>query len=113
MKRLLLTVLALLFCTGCTTTALKRRTINQSLSLSDAQYQEIMDNLAIVAANPGTIPSFATFSSGLVNVTNTYGFDPTTKWSNTNFTNQALNLAGKHTPDQQWTIAPVAECYAL
>ncbi len=59
------------------------------------------------------IPSFATLSGGMINVTNTYGFDPTTHWSNTAFTSQALNLSGKHNPDQQWTVSPVSDTLAL
>lgn len=109
MKPVLWMTLLLMPCAGCTTFALSRHTVNQSKSISAARYHEVLHNLAITAHNPGELPSFASLSGGTVNVTNTWGFDPTTDWTASAFTKQILTLSGKHTPDQQWTVNPVAE----
>jgi hypothetical protein len=95
---------------GCTTPALKRHTINQVLSVTDIRYQEIVDGLAIVANNPGTMPAVAMNTGGISKVGNTVGLQSSTTWDQAvlGFARQTLNLTGKHVPDQQWTVSPVA-----
>lgn len=43
---------------GCTTTSVRDHAVNQALSVADMRYQEVLDNLAIVAHNTGRLPSF-------------------------------------------------------
>lgn len=73
------------------------------------RFQEVVDNLAAVANNPATLPSIAVPSGGLAFITNTVGVDPTTTFeqATNGFSKQALNLLGRHNPDQQWTVSPV------
>lgn len=64
-----LTVFAVLvLATGCTHTALERRTVKQASTLTDLQYQQVLDNLAMFACNPDTMPWHVRLKGGLVQV---------------------------------------------
>jgi hypothetical protein len=64
---------------GCTHMALQRDTVKTSGTLADLQYQQVLDNVARFHANPDTIPSASTLSSGTVSVNDLAGagFSPT------------------------------------
>jgi hypothetical protein len=100
---------------GCTAASVREHTVSQAMSVADMRYQEVLDNLAMVAHNTGTLPSFAITTNGIANVTNTISLDPTTAFSNTlilgnivhGFSQETLNGFGSHNPELLWTIAPV------
>jgi hypothetical protein len=46
----------LIFLSGCTHLQLERSSVNQASTLTDMQFQQVMDNLAMFVANPKTIP---------------------------------------------------------
>ncbi len=108
--RNLLLLLATLIAGGCTVGALERRTINQVQSLADLRYQEVLDNLAVVAANPGVLPSTSVSAGGSVTVTDSLTVDPLTTWTHAvdGFASQSGSLSGKRNPQQQWTLDIVA-----
>jgi hypothetical protein len=89
---------------GCTAAMLDRQTVNQTISITDMRYQEVMDNLAVVAHNTGTLPSFALNGGGVSQVTNLVSVEPKTTWDPVGFISQALNVAGKHNPQVQWNF---------
>ncbi len=66
-------ILCLLVClsSGCTVMSLERHTVAQIDSAIDLRYREIVDNLAAVAADPSTLPSFVSIYSGTVSVQDT------------------------------------------
>jgi hypothetical protein len=99
----------LIACCGCTSTSLGQHTVNQAVSIADMRYHEVLDNLAIVAHNQGTLPSFATTNSGSANLTNTISADATTFFSNSvnGFSEELLNVFGSHNPELNWTVDPV------
>jgi len=112
MKPRILLAVSCLVCAGCVTAPLERYTVNQSLSMTETRYQEVMNALAVVAASRGqNLPSYSLTTSGLANVTATVSMDATTTWAHAarNFSQQILNLAGKHTPELSWTLDPVAD----
>jgi hypothetical protein len=58
---------------GCMSEQLRftaRRTVN---ALPDLQYQQVVDNLAKIASNPGFLPSLAVAGQGSVQVTDRCG----------------------------------------
>jgi hypothetical protein len=112
MKHRILIAIGALVCGGCVTAPLERYAVNQSLSTSEMRYQEVMNALAVVAANQGrTLPSYSVTSSGFSNVTATVSMQATTTWARAahNFSQQLLNVLGKHSPELSWTLDPVAE----
>jgi hypothetical protein len=94
---------------GCSSIALRSYTTNQSLSVADMRYQEVLHNLALIAHNQGNLPSFAVVSTGAANVSNTLSGDANTviNESVNGFSSEAFNAFGNHNPELQWTIAPV------
>jgi hypothetical protein len=107
MKNILLLVIFVNL--GCVSESLRNQTVSQVMSLADKRYQEVLDNLAIVASNGGILPAFAVASSGVANVTNTVSADASTAFNATvnGFSQEVLNSVGTHNPELQWTVAPV------
>ena len=54
--------------TGCTHTALERRTVKQASTLTDLQHQQVLDNLAMFAGNPEAMPWHVKVKGGLVQI---------------------------------------------
>jgi hypothetical protein len=110
MRKWLLAALLLSCTSGCTNFALERRTVNQAMSVTDLRYQEVLNNLAALSANPGTLPSFSLIGSGAVNVSDMAKLDSMTVWQGAirGFTSEAGTLTASRSPDQSWTLDPVA-----
>lgn len=51
-------------CTGCTMMSLERHSVAQTDSAIDLRYREIMDNLAMIANDPSTLPSYSSIYAG-------------------------------------------------
>lgn len=55
--------------TGCTHVALERRTVKQASTLTDLQYQQVLDNAAMFACNPDALAWHLKLVGGSVQVT--------------------------------------------
>lgn len=53
---------------GCTHTALERRTVKQASTLTDLQYKQVMDNMAMFAGNPEAMPWHVKVKGGLIQI---------------------------------------------
>jgi hypothetical protein len=71
MKYGMLLLTSVLACTGCTTLALKRHTLSQQASPTDIRYQEVLDNLAMVAHDPAALPAYSSIFAGTAQITDT------------------------------------------
>jgi hypothetical protein len=111
MKHMLLFAVGTLVCSGCVTAPLERNALNQSLTTTELRYQEVMNALAVVAANPNTLPSYSLNSGGVANVSASVSLDATTTWTRAinGFATQVLSITGRHSPDLNWTLDPVAD----
>jgi hypothetical protein len=73
---------ALLLCTaacmGCTTLALERQTLSQAATPTDIRYQEVLENLAMVARDPAALPAYSSIFAGTAQITDTSQFASTT-----------------------------------
>ncbi|MEO2088158.1 MAG: hypothetical protein ABGY75_01500, partial [Gemmataceae bacterium] len=65
---LLIAAVAMCCGLGCTHTALERRTVKQASTLTDLQYQQVLDNMAMFACNPDTMPWHLKLKGGLVQI---------------------------------------------
>lgn len=54
--------------TGCTHTALERRTVKQASTLTDLQYKQVLDNLAMFSCNPEALPWHVKLKGGTVQI---------------------------------------------
>ena len=66
-----LLVAAAVLCQGCTTAALKRRTVELSESSANLRYREMMENLAMLRNNPWALPSFSSIYAGTTDLSDT------------------------------------------
>src|SRR6266446_8483053 len=74
MRRNLLVIGLLSTLSGCAThLALRNDTVRTTNTLTDLQYQQVLNNVARFHANPDTVPSFAVASAGTVSIADTTG----------------------------------------
>ncbi len=100
--------------TGCTNTALRHSTVNQVSTVTELQYQMVLENLATMAANPGMMPWHATLTGGTTQMTDsaqaTVGFGLNFyKRPKFNFLNYSPGANGSRTVVQQWGHTPVTD----
>jgi hypothetical protein len=88
--------------------SLERHTTNQAMTTTEIRYQLVLDNLACLAHDPGSLPSFATVTDGIAAVSDTAGFDAKTALDGfKGFTGEGLTGNASRSPDVQWTMDPV------
>ena len=109
MKAISPALAVLLLCSGCTATSLQHYALNQALSVSDMRYRQVLNDLAIVAHNSGSLPAFAVTAGGVANVTNTVSIDTATLWDQAvrGFSKETLTAFAQHNPELQWTLDPL------
>ena len=61
-------VACLVMLAGCNTEQLRFTSLRLVQSVPDLQEQQVIDNLARVAAGPGNLPYYTVFNTGTVNV---------------------------------------------
>ena len=92
---------------GCTATRLRHRTTHLGATVPDLQYQQVLDNLAQFADNPGALPWHVTIREGTTQVTDSLSgggavdLGPPTNW--------LPQLFGQRTVVAQWGMAPVID----
>jgi len=64
-------VTILLFVTGCNAEQLRFTTLRLSQSIPDLQEQQVINNFARIAANPGSVPYYAVINAGTANILDT------------------------------------------
>ncbi len=107
MKALLLTALAVIACAGCTSDRLRRSTINQATTLTELQFQQVLNNLATFCDNPKTMPWHVNLRDGSAQVADvgslTLGGDLTRT------SKASPSLLGGRTVVEQWGMTPVTD----
>ncbi len=111
MKHGALALVLVLGASGCTTAMLERYSLNQIASVSDMRYREVMKNLAVLAANPSILPSFAVIADGVAQLVDTGSADAKTIWGHAfkGFISETLTGTVSRNPQPQWTLDPVAD----
>jgi hypothetical protein len=111
MRAALLTLVGGFLCivTGCTSTTLQHYTLNQAMAVTDMRYRQILQDLAVIANNAGSLPSFALTANGTANMTHTVSIDTATMWAQVvnGFSQETLTGFGQLNPELQWTLDPV------
>lgn len=113
---IILTAVAILG-TGCTHTALERRTVKQASTLTDLQHQQVLDNLAMLACNPDTMPWHLKLKGGLVQIADqgNAGFEANLA---SGISNEVKNIFSPTAGAQrgvvgQWDVDPAVEADEL
>ena len=107
----ILFILGLACSTGCTTGRLRQRTINQGSTLPELQYQQVLDNLALFATHPGSLPWHVNLREGTSQLTDSLSggaaldLGPPVTWF--------PQLLGSRTAVAQWGMSPVIDATEL
>jgi len=107
----LMLIFSLLCSTGCTSGRLRQRTISQGSTLPELQYQQVLDNLALFAAQPGSLPWHVNLREGTTQVTDSLSggaamdLGPPVEWF--------PQLIGSRTAVAQWGMSPVIDATEL
>ncbi len=79
----LIAALLLVAASGCTHTQLGRNAIGQACTVGDVQTQQVLNNLAMFACDPNSLPSFSYPNQSGANVTDNLGAQTTPAWART------------------------------
>jgi hypothetical protein len=80
MSRWILILASGFACSGCTTMALERHALRQGESAAEVRYQEVLENLALVAHDPAALPAYSSIFVGTTQVTDSESLGSTTLW---------------------------------
>jgi hypothetical protein len=111
MRLLLVSLLIIPACAGCTTTALSKYTLEQIGTVGELRDREVMHCLAQVAADPDALPSFAVSSDGTTRITDTASIGGITTWTRAvnGFAGQTAALNVNRSPLGVWTVDTVGD----
>src|SRR5438270_8288859 len=104
-------IVGLVCLTGCTSGRLRQRMINQGGTLPELQYQQVLDNLALFAANPASLPWHVNLREGTTQVTDSLSGGALVDLGPP--TSTLPQLFGSRTAVAQWGMAPVVDATEL
>jgi hypothetical protein len=106
---------------GCAThRSLRENTVQASATLTELNYQQILNNVALIAAHPSALPSLAVVNSGTVTVVDQKAVNANATYAPTlNFAQQAgsglpilsllFNPSGSRNVTENWSLVPVTD----
>jgi hypothetical protein len=96
---------------GCTSFSLERYTVDQIHSAANYRNNQALNGLAAVADNPDTLPSFALLADGTARFSDMETLSATTLWARAvnAFGMQNLAVTANPSPQELWTVSPVAD----
>jgi hypothetical protein len=106
---------------GCQThLSLRDNTVRTTATLTDLNYQQVLDNVALFVANPSAMPSIAVINAGAVTVADQKSINANATYAPTiTFEQQAgsglpilsllLNPSGSRNVTENWSLAPVTD----
>lgn len=107
LRRLGLVCLVLLGAVGCADMQLRRSTARQASTLTSLQYQQVLNNLAMLHADPMALPALIALKSGTAQVADTgslgVGLDLGSR------THTTPNFLGTRSVVEQWNTAPLSD----
>jgi hypothetical protein len=96
---------------GCTTGRLRQRTLNQAATLSELQFQQVLDNLAQFAVNPSTLPWHVNLKEGTSQITDSISGGALVDLGPPVATEP--QIFGSRTVVAQWGMAPIIDATEL
>ena len=117
MRPIAITLALALGSAGCTSLALERNTISQAESHTDLRYREVVENLAMIAANRASLPSFSSIYAGTIDIsdvqqmtsgTSVARFAKKKPGTTTVLSAELLDTQASRSVKGVWTLNPVA-----
>lgn len=101
--------------TGCTSLSLQRESLQTTDTAMDIRYREVVENLALIANNPATLPTYASIFSGTIQITDSAGLGSATTWQSAGaatsklngFQTMALSPALSRNTSSNWSLDPI------
>jgi hypothetical protein len=93
--------------TGCTAVRLSQRTVNQASTLSDLQFQQVMNNLALFAENPAALPWHISLREGTTQITDSLSGGAAVDLGPPS--NTLPQRFGSRTVVAQWGMSPIID----
>jgi hypothetical protein len=113
-KRWILHVTCSLTCAGCTTMSLERHTLGLAATAEELRYQEVMDNLAMVAHDPSSLPAYTSIYSGAATINDSEQLMSATAWAHqkgmmaqNGFFSQAVSPQLMRMATDNWSLDPI------
>ncbi len=113
--RVCLILTLLIVSSGCTNLALKRATISQAESTANLRYQEVIENLAMIASNPELLPAYSSMYSTTSDINDIGKASSTSVWTRnamkaarfaTFFSQQTADFSGSRAVKNNWSLDP-------
>jgi hypothetical protein len=95
---------------GCTSVALRHSTVASASTLTDLEYEMVLDNIAMARALPGALPWHLKLTQGAVSLTDTLTPSFSITWSPTTRTG---SITGSRDWTESWTTVPVVDAKQL
>jgi hypothetical protein len=92
---------------GCTSARLERSTIEQAGTLTELQYRQVLNNLAMFSANPGALPWHVNLRDGSAQIADLGSAQVFLDWHHAITTHP--QLLGSRTVVEQWGMDPVTD----
>lgn len=92
---------------GCTSARLRDGIVNQSSTLTELQYRQVLDNIALLHTDPSALPSHVNLSDGSAQVADLGSASVLFDWHSAITAHP--NLLGSRTVVQQWSMTPVTD----
>jgi hypothetical protein len=115
MKLWIMLTLSTSACLGCTSLSLQRNTLSQAATSQEIRYQEVLDNLAMIAHEPSSLPVYASIYAGTTQITDSGSLNSTTSWqrqvgagAQNGFGSEALTPSASRMISDNWALDPVA-----
>jgi hypothetical protein len=104
-------LLTLTLFSGCLVDAAKRESVSQIATSMDMRYREVIENLAMIYANPDALPAYSSIYYGTINMQDTVMVSPTTTWARNAagavlFSSQALDIPASRQVTENWSLDP-------
>jgi hypothetical protein len=93
--------------TGCTHLQLNHSASKQAGSITDLQYRQVLDNLALFQDTPDALPHFAVVGTGGTSVNDRGEVAAELEWNPFTIVREQLGLGVSREVAEQWTLAPV------
>jgi hypothetical protein len=92
---------------GCTSNRLLRGTIEQAGTLTELQYQQVLNNLAMFCANPGAMPWHVNVRDGSTQIADVGSAQYVGDWHRAFGSHPTI--LGSRTVVEQWSMSPVTD----
>jgi hypothetical protein len=111
MRAFLVASVALVLLPGCTWTALRQQSVELSGAGADLRYREVIENLAMISADPWRLPSYSSIYAGAMDILDAVEVDGTTTWVHSlpnpsGFSSQTLDIPASRAMKGTLTLDP-------